>query len=104
MIRVNVLYPYREGARFDADYYAKTHMDMVREAFGSHGLVSITVERGLVGGQPKSPPLYVGIGRLDFETMDGYKAAFREHGERLLADVPNFTDIQPLVQVSEVVL
>jgi uncharacterized protein (TIGR02118 family) len=104
MIRVSVMYPHREGARFDVQYYAKNHMDMVRKAFKEHGLVDIRVDKGLVGGQPKTPPPYVCIGTLTFETMDGYKDAFRTHGKALFEDIPNFTDIQPEVQVNEVVL
>ncbi|HKI98688.1 MAG TPA: EthD family reductase [bacterium] len=104
MIRVSVMYPYRDGARFDVAYYAKQHMDMTREAFANHGLVDIRVDKGFVGPKPKSPPIYVCIGTLTFETMDNYKEAFREHGERLFADIPNFTDITPVVQVNEAVL
>ncbi|NIP71939.1 MAG: EthD family reductase, partial [Gammaproteobacteria bacterium] len=62
MIRVSVLYPYTEGARFDADYYANHHMALVRERFAEHGLVDIRVERGLVGPTPGSDPLYAGMG------------------------------------------
>ena len=104
MIRVSVMYPYREGARFDAQYYAEKHMQMAREAFKGHGLVDIRVDKGFVGPKPKSPPIYACIGTLTFETMDGYKAAFREHGAKLFEDIPNFTDIEPVVQVNEAVL
>lgn len=104
MIRVSVRYPYRDGARFDVAYYAGPHMDAARKAFADFGLVGVTVERGLVGHAPKSPPAYVCMASLTFETMDGYKRAFQTHGAELMADLPNFTDIQPVVQVNEVVL
>jgi uncharacterized protein (TIGR02118 family) len=104
MIRVNVMYPHREGGRFDVEYYAKQHMPMAREAFQGHGLVDIRVDKGFVGPKPKSPPIYVCIGTLTFESMAGYKEAFREHGAQLFADLPNFTDIEPVVQVNEAVL
>ena len=104
MIRVSVMYPHAKGARFDVAYYAGKHMDMARKAFARHGLIDIRVDRGLVGPQPKSPPTYLCVGTLTFESMAGYKEAFREHGAALMADLPNFTDIQPLVQVSEGVL
>jgi uncharacterized protein (TIGR02118 family) len=104
MIRVSVMYPYSDGARFDAEYYAKRHMDMVRKDFKAHGLVDIRVDKGFVGPKPKSPPIYACIGTLTFETMEGYKEAFRQHGAELFADIPNFTDIEPVVQVNEAVL
>lgn len=104
MIRVSVMYPHRDGARMDAAYYAKQHMDMARKAFEGYGLLDIRVDRGLVGPQPKSSPTYCCVGTLTFKTMDGYKQAFREQGAALMADLPNFTDIEPIVQVSEVLL
>ena len=104
MIRVSVMYPHSEGARFDANYYAKQHMDMVREAFKDHGLVDIRVDRGVAGPKPKSPPIYACVGTLTFETMEGYQEGFRVHGKRLFEDIPNFTDIEPVVQVNEAVL
>ena len=104
MIRVSVMYPHRQGARFDVAYYAGQHMAMAREAFKTYGLVDIRVDKGFVGPTPKSPPLYVCISTLTFETLQGYKDAFRSHGARLLADLPNFTDIEPVVQVNEAVL
>jgi uncharacterized protein (TIGR02118 family) len=103
MIRVSVMYPQREGARFDVAYYAKQHMDMARAAFKAHGLVDIRVDKGFVGPKPKSPPIYVCMATLTFETLDGYKEAFRVHGPKLFADIPNFTDIEPVVQVNEAV-
>jgi uncharacterized protein (TIGR02118 family) len=104
MVRVYVMYPHRAGARFDVEYYAKTHMDMVRKAFADYGLVDIRVDKGVMGGSSKAAPTYACVGTLTFKSMDDYKSAFRERGAPLLADIPNFTDIQPVVQVSEAVL
>lgn len=104
MVRVHVMYPHREGARFDVEYYAKSHMDLVREAFAGYGLVDVRVDEGVFAGSSRQPPVYTCVGTLTFETLEQYKAAFREKGEPLLADIPNFTDIEPVVQVSEAVV
>lgn len=34
MIKVNVMYPYAEGARFDHAYYRDRHMPMVKARLG----------------------------------------------------------------------
>ena len=38
MYRISVMYPAKEGARFDMDYYRKTHMPLVMDNLKSFGL------------------------------------------------------------------
>ena len=51
MIKVNVMYPYTEGARFDHAYYRDRHMPMVKARLGS-ACAYYTVEKGLAGRAP----------------------------------------------------
>ena len=104
MIRISVMYPNQPGARFDMDYYAESHMDMVHRCFDSHGLRGVTIDRGVGGGTSGSEAPYLCMGVLTFDSMASYKEAFKIHGKALMADISNFTDIVPEVQVSEVVL
>ena len=46
---------------------------------------------------------YLAIGYFYFETMDAMKAAMGPNSEKLRADVPTYTNIQPVLQVSAVV-
>ena len=100
MFLVSVMYPHKEGAKFDMDYYRKTHMKMVREAMKPFGLVKTAVEKGLPTGSGKPSP-YVCIGLLYFDRRDGYDKSIEAHGTKLRADLPNYTDITPVRQVSE---
>ncbi|MEJ5358259.1 MAG: EthD family reductase [Desulfobacterales bacterium] len=102
MYKVSVMYPHREGARFDLDYYRTTHMDLVFRLLKPFGLVRTEVLRGLSGGEGKPAP-YVCIGNLYFETADGYEKGVAASGGALRGDIPNFTDIAPIRQISEVV-
>jgi purine-binding chemotaxis protein CheW len=43
MIRISVLYPNAPGKKFDLDYYAKTHMALVRKRIGGMGLLPAPV-------------------------------------------------------------
>jgi hypothetical protein len=45
MFKVNVMYPYSEGARFDHAYYRDRHMPMVKARLGS-ACAYYTVEKG----------------------------------------------------------
>ncbi len=40
---------------------------------------------------------------IEFPTIDDFKHGFEKHGEELSADVPNYTNIAPDMQISEIV-
>ena len=100
MFKVSVMYPYREEARFDLEYYRNNHMRQVEKLLKPYGLVKTTVEKGLSGGAGKTPP-YVCIGCLFFETEDGYERGIAGEGSVLREDIKNYTDIQPIRQISK---
>jgi len=101
MIKVTILYPNKKGGRFDFDYYLKRHMPMSIERHGS-ALRGVTVERGLSGTIPNSQPTYVAICHLFFDSVDAFLQAFMPHAEVLQGDIPNYTNIEPVIQFSEV--
>jgi len=101
MIKVSVFYPNSAGCRFDMDYYVKKHMPMIRQKLGA-AVKGVAVEQGLSGGAPGAPATYVAIGHLLFESVEAFQAAFGPHSQAILADVPNYTNLQPIIQISEV--
>ena len=103
MIRVAVLYPNKPDAKFDHDYYANRHMKMVNEKLSPVGMVRCEIDKGICGTIPDSPPPYLAIGYLIFNTMDELQKAMAAHMSDLMADIPNYTNIEPQTQISEVV-
>ena len=103
MIKVSVLYPAGEGTTFDIDYYCTKHMPMVREKLGA-ACLNAAVEQGLGGATPGSPPTYVVMGHLFFDSAAALQDAFAPHAQSIMADIPNYTNIQPVIQISEVKL
>ena len=103
MIKVNVMYPYTEGARFDHAYYRDRHMPMMKARLGS-ACVYYTVDKGLTGRVPGSPPAFVAICAFICDSAEGYEAAMKEHRAEILGDIANYTDIAPVLQVSEVIV
>jgi uncharacterized protein (TIGR02118 family) len=101
MIKVSVMYPNASDARFDMTYYLDRHMPMVRDLMGG-ALKGVTVEQGLAGGQPGAPAPYVALCHLLFESVDAFQAAFGQHRATILADIPNYTNTEPTVQISQV--
>ena len=103
MIKVNVMYPYAEGARFDHAYYRDRHMPMVKALLGC-ACAYYTVERGLAGGAPGAPPLFVAACAFVCDSVEAYQAAEQDHRAEILGDIANYTDIAPMIQISEVVV
>lgn len=101
MIKVSVLYPDAPGVRFDMDYYLGRHMPLVREKSGP-ACKGIAVDQGLAGGAPGSAATYVAMGHILYESVEAFQAVFAQHGQALLADIPNFTNAQPVIQISDV--
>ena len=101
MIKVSVFFPNEEGKKFDMDYYLNSHIPMVQEKVGA-ALKGGAVEQGLSGIEPGSPATYVAIGYLLFDSVEAFQSAFGPHSEAIMADIPNYTDIQPTFQISEV--
>ena len=103
MIRVSVLYPNKPDAKFDHDYYANRHLKMVNEKLSPMGMVKAEADKGICGQTPDSPAPYVAIGYLTFNSIDEQQKAMAAHMSDLVADVPNYTNIEPITQISEVV-
>ena len=102
MIKVSVFYPSRDGARFDMEYYRNRHMPMVQDRLGA-ACKGIAIEHGLAGGTPGSQPQFIAMGHIYFDSLEEFQSSFSQHGKDFIADVPNYTNLQPIIQISEVV-
>jgi uncharacterized protein (TIGR02118 family) len=103
MIKVSVLYPNSAGSKFDMAYYCNTHIPLVRRLLG-RALKDVAVEHGIGGGTPGAPPTYLAMGHLTFDSAEEFQAAFGPHAQAIMGDIPNYTNIQPVIQISEVKL
>jgi len=101
MITVSVLYPNGTNTKFDMNYYLAKHIPMVKQKLGP-ACKSVVVEEGIAGGVPGAPAAYVALARLAFDSVDAFQAAFGPHTEAIMGDIPNYTNVQPVVQISEV--
>jgi uncharacterized protein (TIGR02118 family) len=101
VIKVSVLYPNTAGCKFDMEYYLTRHMPMVQQKLRP-ACRRMAVEEGIAGGAPGAPATFVAMGHLYFDSIDAFQAAFAPHAQSILADIPNYTNSQPTIQVSEV--
>ena len=103
MIKVSVMYPNKAGARFDHAYYRDKHMPLVKSRMGDK-CKFYTVDRGVAGGAPDAPATYVAMCHIYCDSIDAFQAGFGPHTKEIMADIANYTDLTPIVQVSEVVV
>jgi len=100
MIKVSVLYPNRPGAKFDMKYYCEKHIPMVRQKLGA-ACKRVAVEQGIGGAAPGAPAAFIAMGHLYCDSAEAFQAAFAPHTQAIMGDIPNYTDIEPTIQLSE---
>jgi len=101
MIKVSVMYPNSSVANFDIEYYCSTHIPMVERLLGDT-LKCVNVDFGLAGGAPGEMAPFIAMGHLVFESVDSFQSAFGPQAEKIMADIPNYTNTQPQIQISEI--
>jgi uncharacterized protein (TIGR02118 family) len=101
MHRLTVLYPSKDGEAFDYGYYFDKHHKLVVSRLKPEGMVACEFDKGVsdVAGDPAP---YLAIAYLEFNSADELQKALAKHGQEIMADIPNYTKIQPIIQVNEV--
>jgi uncharacterized protein (TIGR02118 family) len=103
MIKLSVLYPYSADSRFDHDYYRDKHMKLIKQRLGDACLY-YAIDKGLAGGAPDSPPPFHAMCHIVLESAAALETAFNPHVAEFGADLPNYTDVVPTIQLSEIVV
>jgi uncharacterized protein (TIGR02118 family) len=103
MIKVSVMYPNKPGCRFDHEYYRDRHMPLVKSRMGEKCRY-YTVDKGLGGDAPGKPATYIAMCHIFCDSVEAFQAGFGPHAQEILADIPKYTDLTPVIQISEVVV
>jgi uncharacterized protein (TIGR02118 family) len=103
MVKVSVYYPKSATSTFEMAYYLEKHIPMVRQKLGS-ALKGVAVDQGLAGGQPGTPPPFAAVGHLTFDSIESFLMAFLPVAGDIQGDKPNYTNVDPVIQVSDVKL
>jgi uncharacterized protein (TIGR02118 family) len=101
LFKVSILYPGGQGKTFDMDYYEKSHMPMMAGFLGKN-LKFYEIDKGLNGRTPKDEPPFVAACAFYCYSMDDYNQAITKNIDTILKDVKKYTNIQPVVFVSEI--
>jgi len=101
MFKVAILYPNGEDKTFDMDYYEKKHMPMVAGLLGKN-LKFYEIDKGIAGRTPNDKVPFVAIGYFYISDVAEYNKAIAQNRDAVINDFKNYTNIQPVVQISEI--
>lgn len=101
MVKVTILYPNSKEATFDMEYYANSHMPMVANVLGE-AMKFYEIDKGISGRTPDESIPYIAIGYLYFDKLSDYQESFGPNAKKITGDIPNYTNIRPVIQISEV--
>ena len=103
MIKVSIMYPNKPGVRFDHDYYRTKHLPLIKSRMGA-ALTYYTIDKALMDGEGKPLGEYVAMCHLLCDSVEEYQSSFGPHAQEIREDIPNFTDVTSIHQISEVVV
>jgi uncharacterized protein (TIGR02118 family) len=98
---ITVMYANMPGATFDFDYYLSRHAALIKRLYGD-GIAKLELRRGTttpIG----APAPYIAIINIWIGSQQVFDEAAAQHSATLIADVPNFTNSMPLIQIDEIV-
>ena len=99
MLRCTVLYPNKDGAKFDFDYYLKTHIPLANEVLGGR----FEVSKGLPGPDGKGPA-FLCVAIIKVASPADFAERNKKRGAELGADVANYTNVTPIIQMEEILV
>lgn len=99
--KVTILYPNGDDKTFDMDYYQTKHMPMVAGFLGDN-LKFYEIDKGISGRTPQDKPPFAAIGYFYINDVGEYGKAIAQNREAVLSDIKNYTNIQPVIQISEI--
>lgn len=100
LFKVTILYPNGEGKTFDMNYYESKHMPMVA-GYLEKNLQYYEIDCGISGRTPTDKVPYLAIGSFYVNDIAEYNRAIGQHRDSIISDFKNYTNIQPIIQISE---
>jgi len=97
MNRVTVLYPNKATTKFDFDYYMRKHIPWVSGLVGQ----KIDVHKG-ISSPTGSPPAFICVAYIPINSTQEFQAVLVQHGAEIMADIQNYTNVEPIIQFDEV--
>ena len=98
---MTILYPNGPDVHFDFDYYERTHIHNITNAYGK-SISRFELRRGQPGADGAAPP-YIATITIWIADAKGFDEAAAKHQAALRADVPKFTNAMLVAQRDKIV-
>lgn len=96
------MYPNSPEVSFDTEYYKNSHLPMIATSLGE-ALKEMEFNLGISGKMSSEAAPYIAMAHLTFDSLESFQTSFGPHARKFAADVPNYTNVQGEVQISEIV-
>jgi uncharacterized protein (TIGR02118 family) len=100
MITVSIFYPNTLESLFNLEYYQTQHLPLIERLLKPMGMEQVMVDQAVGTPMPGISAPFSVIAHLIFNNLEEMELAMGRHGETLMEDVPNFTNVKPLVQIN----
>lgn len=101
MIKYSVFYPNQDGGKFDHTYYRDVHLPLVKARMGDR-LISWQIDKMIATAEGGAAP-YVAACHLICHSVEDLQKGMEGHLDEIVGDVANFTNIEPIKWISEIV-
>lgn len=102
---MTIVYPWKDGATFDFDYYEKHHAPLVAAAMGAK-FGKMEIRKGIAAVDGGTAP-YVCVVNIwlhgSFSSKEDFTSLLGGREPEMIKDIPNFTNLMPIIQYDEVV-
>jgi len=98
---INILYPAKDNDAFDFEFYLRRHVPLIKDILGS-SLHRLEVRKG-ASAQDGGAPTYTCVISIWIADWPAYEKALAARASELIAEVPLFTKVMPMIQTDEVI-
>jgi uncharacterized protein (TIGR02118 family) len=98
------MYPNTPNTEFDFEYYTKQHIPMAKKLWANKLLNVQVVKNARLSESHNKKSDYLVIATFEVTNMEDLHNLIKNHSEQLSNDFPNYTNVKPIIQISEVIV
>jgi uncharacterized protein (TIGR02118 family) len=98
---LTILYPKAADTKFNFDYYRDHHLKLIMDLFGN--AIQRFELRKVLSPEGAPPADFVASINIWVGDQQKFDEGGQKHGPKMIEDVPNFTNAQPVIQTDEII-